>query len=229
MPRGWWPCASVADGACGSCEVGSAEIRNQQHGLSCGWLRGRLPLELVLGRFLFGNTCLSLPFGSCWHELPPSAGGGCVFPCPAAPAAPCRAVGLTPGLVRRNERWVRNRQCEEELPACPGGRRQGGGRAFSPCPLPSPALGSCPGQRPGVPEESSSGAACPAQLRRALGASWGEPFVLQHLAHKHRGSSSRGARLAGDRRSSAVRQELLLVTVALPRSIPHPQQEHSAG
>lgn len=54
-------------------------------------------------------------------------------------------------------------------------------------------------------------------------------FVLKHLAHKDWGSSARGTRLAGDRRSSSVRQELLLVTVALPHSIPHPQQEGSAG
>lgn len=87
---------------------------------------------------------------------------------------------------------MRNRWCEAELSACPGGRRQGGGRAFSPCPLPSPALGCCPRQTPGVPEESSRGAPCPAQLHRALGASWSEMFVLKHLAHKDWGSSTRG-------------------------------------
>lgn len=75
-------------------------------------------------------------------------------------------AGLLPGLVRRNERWGRNRQCEEEPAVRPGGRRGDGHRVRSPCSLPSPAPGSCPGcpgQTPGVPEESSGAATRPAQ------------------------------------------------------------------
>lgn len=188
-------------------------------------------MAIFLWSWCWVGFCLETPAWPC-----PSAAAGTSFPRQLVVAARFPAlpllqllVGLTPGLVRRNEHWVRNRQCEAELSACPGGRRQGRGRAFSPCPLPSPALGCCPRQTPGVPEESSRGAPCPAQLHRALGASWSEMFVLKHLAHKDWGSSARGARLAGDRRSSSVRQELLLVTVVLPHSIPHPQQEGSAG